>query len=179
LNKYEELISEAQEKNITVVEKNFRSHAKGLCKGTKIGIRKDIPTQTEKSCVLAEEIGHYYTTYGNILDQKAVLDRKQELRARMWAYDKKIGLIGLVKAFEHGCRSKQDIIEYLDVTEEFLHDALEAYKNKYGNYVTVDNYVIYFEPALMIYVFNGDILPEETVIRLLNMEISKELCPAM
>lgn len=49
-------------------------------------------TQTEKSCVLAEEIGRRYTTIGDILDQNDMNNRKQELRARLWAYNKQIGL---------------------------------------------------------------------------------------
>ena len=38
--------------------------------------------------------------------------------------------------------------EYLEVTEEFLLEALQYYKGKYGRYVTIDNYAIYFEPTL-------------------------------
>ncbi len=38
--------------------------------------------------------------------------------------------------------------EYLEVTEEFLLEALQYCKGKYGRYVTVDNYDIYFEPTL-------------------------------
>ena len=42
---------------------------KGLyCDGT-IAISTDMKTDAEKACVLAEELGHHYTTYGNILDQ--------------------------------------------------------------------------------------------------------------
>jgi len=36
--------------------------------------------------------------------------------------------------------------EYLDVDEQFLADALERYSLKYGKYITVDNYIIYFDP---------------------------------
>lgn len=79
-----------------------------------------------------------------------VADHKQELRARMWAYDKQIGLLGIIKSYEHGCRSKHEMADYLDVTEEFLCDALKRYRQKYGMYTTVDNYIIYFEPNLGI-----------------------------
>lgn len=56
---------------------------KGLYYNGTIGIDKNIETDKEKACVLAEELGHYHTSSGNILDQGDVFNRKQELRARM------------------------------------------------------------------------------------------------
>ena len=153
MNAYEQLLSSSDE-SIIVVEKNFKSQAKGLCKGNKIGISKGISTFSEKACVLAEELGHHYTTVGNILDQSSVSNRKQELRARMWAYNKLIGLMGIIKSYEHGCQSYHEMAEYLDVTEEFLRDALKRYHQKYGVCTTVDNYIIYFEPALGVVKMN-------------------------
>ena len=40
--------------------------------------------------------------------------------------------------------------EYLDVTEEFLKEALEQYRRKYGQRAELDNYVIIFEPQLAV-----------------------------
>lgn len=40
---------------------------------------------------------------------------------------------------------------YLDETEEFLQETLQYYKWKYGVYVSIDKYVIYFEPALGVF----------------------------
>lgn len=41
--------------------------------------------------------------------------------------------------------------EYLGVTEQFLYDALKCYKQKYGIYTKIDNYIIYFEPCLGVF----------------------------
>lgn len=120
---------------------------KGLYFDGNIALERKM-SQTEKSCVLAEELGHYYTTSGNILDQTDVSNRKQEYRARLYGFNLKIGLMGLIRAFEHGCRSASDIAEYLDVTEEYLKEAVDCYRSKYGVYATVDNYVVYFTPTL-------------------------------
>ena len=57
----------------------------------------------KKACVAAEELGHHLTSTGNILDQSDVGSRKQELRARLHAYNNMIGLIGIITAYEHGC----------------------------------------------------------------------------
>lgn len=61
-------------------------------------------------------------------------NRKQELRARAWGYNRLIGLAGLVQAFEYGCRNQYEMAEYLDITEEYLEDALMHYRSKYGIY---------------------------------------------
>ena len=104
----------------------------------------------EEACVLAEELGHYHTTVGDLLDQSDTENRKQELKARLWAYNKQIGLIGLVDAYKHGCHSRHEAAEYLGVTEEFLQDAIDRYRSKYGVCAEVDNYVVFIEPSLAV-----------------------------
>ena len=68
-------------------------------------------------------------------------NRKQELRARAYGYNLRIGLRGIVAAYESGCQNQYEIAEHLGVTEEYLIDALEYYRSKYGIYATIDNYV--------------------------------------
>lgn len=149
INTYEALLDEASDIGLTVKEKPLK-YNNGRIKGSRIAIRQDITTTTEKSCVLAEELGHHYTSVGNILDMTSFANRKQERQARLWAYNKQIGLIGLVRAFEHGCQNRFEIAEYLEVTEEFLEECIECYRNKYGICKRVDNYVVYFIPQLSV-----------------------------
>ena len=146
---YESLLQESDTLGLIVKEKPLK-YNNGRIKGSRIAIRQDITTTTEKSCVLAEELGHHYTSVGNILDMTSAANRKQERQARLWAYNKQIGLIGLVRAFEHGCQNRFEIAEYLEVTEEFLEECIECYRNKYGICKQVDNYVVYFIPQLAI-----------------------------
>lgn len=146
---YEELLIQSDSKDIQVKEIPLREDD-GRINGNRIGIRKDIPTQAEKSCVLAEELGHYHTTYGDILDLDNVQNRKQELRARMWGYDRLIGLKGIIQTYKRGCRNPAEMAEELDVTEEYLLEALNAYRSKFGTRTTADGYVIYFEPSLAV-----------------------------
>ena len=102
MNTYEKLVEQCENEGIKIIEKTFKSNAKGLIKGNKIGISKNIDTVSEKRCVLAEEMGHYYTTTGNILDQSTLENRKQEHKARKWGYNKLIGTQNIIKAFEYG-----------------------------------------------------------------------------
>ncbi len=145
---YELLLMESDSNNIITKEKPLRLYD-GRIKGNKILIRSDMNT-IRKSCVLAEELGHYYTTVGNILDQANASNRKQERRARLWAYDRLIGLSGIVKAYRHGCESLTETAEYLNVTEDFLLDALKEYESKYGTSVVYGKYKISFTPALEV-----------------------------
>lgn len=143
---YTELLIEADTNNLITKEKPLRAN-KGRIKGNRIAIRKGL-TETEKKCVLAEKLGHHYTTSGDIMEETTVLECKQEQQARTWAYNKLIGLMGIVECYNAGCRNAHEMAKNLDVTEEFLIDALERYRSKYGTYTTIDNYVIFFEPHL-------------------------------
>ena len=146
--KYEDLLEESTSNDVYVIENaDFKSRADGLINGNVIGINRQIRTCRKRTCILAEELGHYHTTVGNILNQSTDTN-KQELRARAWAYNKLIGLNGIINSYKHSCYSLHDTADYLDITEEFLVEALQYYKGKYGIYATIDNYIIYFEPSL-------------------------------
>lgn len=142
---YEALISEAEADGLIIKEKPLK-YSDGRIKGRRIAIRQDVSTSVQKACILAEELGHYYTSSGNILDQSSTANRKQELRARAWAYQKCLDLGDLIKSFKYGCRNRYEIAEYLNVTEEFLQEGINYFKGKYGPYVKYGNYTVYFEP---------------------------------
>lgn len=146
---YEQLLTAADQEGLLVKEQPLTEHD-GLIRGRRVAIRRKIATQKEKSCVLAEELGHYYTSSGNILDQSKVENRKQEYRARLYGYNLKIGLTGLIRAYEAGCRNLYEMAEYLDATEEYLMEAIDCYKSKYGLCASIDNYLIYFQPFAVI-----------------------------
>lgn len=147
--KYETLLDEAHQEGLIVKEKPLK-YNDGRIKGKRIAIRNSIDTSAEKACILAEELGHYETTVGDILDQRIAENRKQEFQARMYAYNKLIGLQGIIACYEHGCKNIHEMAEYLEVTEHFVVDALEAYEKKYGIQTRVDNYVIRFNPNLSV-----------------------------
>ena len=100
---YESLLEETESLNVDVREKPLK-YNDGRIRGNKVLIRRDM-IQNQKACVLAEEIGHYKLNTGNILNQEIVSNRKQEYRARLWAYNKMIGMDGLFRAYKCGCSS--------------------------------------------------------------------------
>lgn len=144
---YEKLLNEARHHEIDIYEKPMPKRMKGLYADNIILINKYLPTTNEKACVLAEELGHYHTSSGDILDQSNLSNRKQEKQARNWASEKLVTLCNLVEAFEHGCRSSFEIAEFLNITELFLEDSLIYYREKYGYQVQVgEKYTLYLDP---------------------------------
>lgn len=129
----------------------MRGRNKGLYADKVIILDKRIPTTAERTCILAEEIGHYYTTVGNIIDQTKLDNRKQERRAREWAHNKLIPLTRIVEAFKANVKGRHEIAEYLGVTEEFLQDCIDRYIDKFGLFVVADKqYTIMFDPLAVI-----------------------------
>lgn len=151
---YEELLVLSDSENLIVKEKEIPGYGGRIYKN-RIAINRSLPTQAEKACVLAEELGHHYTTTGDILDHSNAMNRKQEYRARLYGYNLKIGLAGLIRAYEARCRNRYEMAEYLDVTEEYLEEAIDCYKAKYGLYVSIDNYIIYFEPFAVMHMITS------------------------
>jgi len=141
---YEALTEEAELIGIMIKERPLKAND-GRINGDKILIRQNMP-DCKKACVLAEELGHYYTTVGDISDQSVVSHQKQERTARLWAYNKMITLDKLVAAKEAGCRNGYEVAEYLEVTEEFFYEAINCYQAKYGKGFQKDEYLILFEP---------------------------------
>ncbi len=145
---YTELLMEADGNHLITKEKPLKS-CNGRIKGNRIAIKNTLTT-TEKKCVLAEELGHYYTTVGSILNQDSAQNRRQEQQARLWSYNKLIGLNGIINSYRHGCQNLAEMSEYLEVTQEFFSEAIKKYRSKYGIFTTLDNYIIYFEPELAV-----------------------------
>lgn len=147
---YEELLIEHDSLNILELDLSEVSGLKGLYYNGSVAIEQQL-TSVEKTCVLAEELGHHYTSVGNILDMDISANRKQERQARLHGYNHLIGLNGLIRAYEHGCTNRYETAEYLEVTEEFLEECISCYREKYGVYKIVDNYIIYFIPNLAVF----------------------------
>lgn len=143
---YDKLLEEARNQNVEVIDNCNIGGLKGLYIDDMISLSKNINCQKEKKCILAEELGHHHTTYGNILDQNKIDNKHQEKKARAWAYEKLINFDNLLKAYKEGIKNCYELSLFLEVTEEFLRSAIKYYKNKYGICYTYGYYIIYFEP---------------------------------
>lgn len=146
---YEELLEEAKDNGLIVREKPLTG-SNGRIYKNRIAISNTLKTSAEKACVLAEEIAHYHTAVGNITDLTNIENMKQEQKGRLNSYNRLIGLQGIISAFNAGCQNRYEIANHLNITEEYLQDAIDRYQQKYGICTTVNNYVIYFIPNLAV-----------------------------
>lgn len=147
---FEKLLQETEKEGIEVIEMHFKGGLKGLYCDNIIALSKSLVNDTERKCVLAEELGHHYKTVGNILDQSNIVNRKQERIARAWGYERLVGVESLINAYKYGVRNRYELAEYLGVTEEYIDDALKYYNQKYGLYYQLNNYIIYFDPLVVL-----------------------------
>lgn len=92
-------------------------------------------------CVLAEEIGHHFTSPRTILYQlhgSCSLDRlklkqiaQDEYKALVWATNFIMPNVEFNRAVSEGCRSVYDLSEWFDVTPWFVYRKLGIIKRKY------------------------------------------------
>ena len=94
---------------------------KGLYKNNCIAIDKYI-SRREKKCTLGEELGHHYTSAGNILDMRYANNRKQERKAREWGANKVIDFNDFIKA----CNMYDNIYQIAEELE-VTYDVVETY----------------------------------------------------
>lgn len=160
MNKLKPLETEAQEQNIDIRSANLPTNISGLyySNGTEklIALNAALETQAEQACVLAEELGHHYTSCGNLLTDNEIdntIIQQQELRAKRWATKRLVSIKNILNAYEHGCQSIHDFSEYLDVTEDFFRKSLKTYSEMYGPYKQRGKYTVYFDPPVILKLF--------------------------
>ena len=147
---YEELLMEADVNGYIVKEKPLLLND-GRIKGNRIAIRNTIPTERQKAEVLLEELEHGNSSCGDIMDQTVPLNRIQELRARRRAYRRQLSFLAIISAYEAGCKNIYEMSEELNISEEFLKEALKWYAGKYGSkLIRCENYFIRFCPNLQV-----------------------------
>ncbi|HCT9008303.1 TPA: ImmA/IrrE family metallo-endopeptidase [Staphylococcus aureus] len=103
-------------------------------------------SETRKAEVLYEELAHHKLTYGNILDQSKFNNRKFENYARRHGFISAVPLREIVEAHNYGVRNLYELSEYLQLSEEYILEAIEQYKKIYGIGTHYGEFSITFEP---------------------------------
>lgn len=151
MTKYEKLLIKAENLGIKVKEVDFGDYEEcGYYCNNKILINSRL-TERQKHGVLAEEIGHHFTTYGDISDQTKTENRKQELIARRHGYKFILEPLDLVYAFRCGCKDICEIAELYELTVKQLTEIIDDFKKQYGIGKRFDKYFVKFEPNLGFY----------------------------
>lgn len=157
MSEYEKLLDIANGLGLIVIENfnlkiNDHLSLSGMIYGKNILLSDTLTTNAERACVLLEEIEHFLNNTGNILDQRFVVNKHQENRARKSCYEKLTPLENIIDAV---LKYKYDanvfnVSEILGVTPEFLVKAFSYYGNKYGEYFRTGQYIVVFDPFRVI-----------------------------
>ncbi|MBO0438919.1 ImmA/IrrE family metallo-endopeptidase [Candidatus Enterococcus ikei] len=132
MNDYELLVAEVQ-KSVPIIEKDLfdKTGCYGLYRNGRIYIERTLSTKRKKE-VLAEEYGHYKTSFGRIISQKTLDSIKQEKTARNYSYEILVTLDDLITCSEAGLSNHYECAEFLNVSIETLKNTFLYYQQRYG-----------------------------------------------
>ena len=153
LNDAEKLMSEHPEIEFRF-EPRMPDHQKGLIIGNVVYLNPRQSNQ-ELAETVAEEISHYETTVGNIIDLSDKDNRKQEKKARDLGAVMLVSPFDIIECFEQGCRYIWECAEYIGVSESIFNLAVQWYSRKWDGIWTNNGYAIYFKPNGTIGVFKS------------------------
>ena len=153
-----------KDESINIVEIFTPKSIKGIytrldnCKPA-IGMNyQSISSETEEKLILAEEIGHYFTATSKPIGSKYYCNKlysdRKEHRAFRKAVKMTISHRQIVKCMLSGANSLYELAEALEVTEDYLKNAFELYKQKYGQFKKVGEYYLYFDPIGVLRCFD-------------------------
>ena len=130
------LYSIADKENISIINHKMENKAI-ICEIDKeyyIGLNySKLSNSREEKEMLAEELGHYYcSALYNINSDKETI-RKNEFRARKWAFTTLAPASSLLKLQEEGCKYSYEFAEELGVSEDLVNTAFNYYKQ--NNYL--------------------------------------------
>lgn len=114
-----------------------------------IGINKSICNNSKKLIsVLAEELGHHFTSFGNLTTEcftysDEIKLSKQEKKARLWAANFLISDAEFVQALNYGITSIYDLSEHFYVTEEIINYKFYSISLRESKYNSLNQTLLY------------------------------------
>lgn len=124
------LYTVAENENIPIYNRTLKDCEGMYCSDNKVKAivldYSQLDNAVDEKCVLAEELGHYYTnsTYPLSCTDKELVD-KAEYRAKKWAVKALVSASDLEKVKHQGLKYKWEIAEFLGVSEWIAEKALE------------------------------------------------------
>lgn len=126
------LLTLAEQENIIVEQFPFHHPLMGIYlhesgKVPIIGLSTFISSNVERRCIMAEELGHHFTSAGISISTKCefynYLERSEisrtEYKALKWAANYLMPEHDLLNIISNGLHEKWELADYFNVTEEF------------------------------------------------------------
>lgn len=146
------LDQEIHEQNISVIRYNLKLGIKAAyfnadsISNPVIILNKNIDITYESNGAKAHELGHHYSCCGNLLEMSPRLQMKYETLANRWALNRAMPLNKIIAAYRTGVRSLPDLIDYLEVSPEFILRGFALYESIYGPELQYKGYTISWDP---------------------------------
>lgn len=150
---YEKLLQSAYENGFIVLEySQLGDKVKGLALEEGILLSEDLITEAERKCILAEEMAHLKLNNSVMIDLSNLNNASEELKARKLAVSIIVPFNRLVETvISLGySATMHSVANELNVTEEFLEEAIGIYRSKYGPIRDYGAYIVYFNPFRVI-----------------------------
>ena len=148
MNNFEALAASRPQLNI-IISKKLPKFLGGLTFIRDIYINHNL-TEREKYEVLQEEFAHYDYTVGDIASGDSEADKKQEALARSKAMERTVTLDGLIHCYFSHAWSLEEVADYFGVTEKYVQQAIQNYRNKYGLVFQYNGYYFDLRSAINI-----------------------------
>ncbi|EAD5308147.1 hypothetical protein ED407_02860 [Listeria monocytogenes] len=132
------------------VDLNLPKSIPAIIKGNKVRVNQTVPIRKLKT-VLTEEVMHWQYTVGDITDLNKLENIKQEKFARRKTHEYLIPVEDFVTCHDLGLKTYYEVAEQLDIGEEFLHEAIEEYRDKYGLMYNTGKYIINFGSTIEVF----------------------------
>lgn len=148
MNNFEALAASRPQLNI-IISKEMPKSLGGLTFIRDIYINHN-RSDREKYEILQEELAHYDYTVGDISSYSSEADRKQEALARSKAMERSVTLKGLIHCYFNHVWSLEEVADYFGVTEKYVQQAIQNYRNKYGLFFRYNGYYFDLQNAINI-----------------------------
>lgn len=129
-----------------IADKDMPIKQKGFIYGDSVYFNTH-QTKPELLGTISEEIAHYETSIGEIYTEETANHRKQERLARVRGHYRIVTPKVLIDAYFSGMKYYWELAEFLSVTPEFVYEAVQYYKEIYGTFFLLENYMFYFGAA--------------------------------
>ena len=147
---YEGLESDAKDEGIIVDYTELMATRALLLRDGDLEVIQICPSASyaERACLLAEELGHHFTSVGNtVIHPDSITLSRSEERAFRYSINRLLPLDRVAEALCKTPRSLHELAEDLGVTVDLLRHALVFWEATCGLYFEGEDYVLMFNPT--------------------------------
>lgn len=103
----------------------------------------------QRTAALAEELGHYFRSVGDLRDLNDIVAAKSEALAHSWSIDQLLPQPELQTYLENGNGTAWEVAEAADLPEHFVREAATYHARKKSQHITMDDFPPELQEAIL------------------------------